>query len=201
MAVTGTGWTSIVDLTDDGQDVSDKLDSSFSNIDTDLTALDNRMTAAENNHTLILSGDSAALSQEPTAVDTAKQVEFGGSQTTTHVDISATGALTFKTTGTYIITTFFQYGREGATGTSYLMNRLLINGTQSGNSLAAKIDNANVLVPWSSTIIVDVTATDVVTIEIIRDSAGSNSGGLFNMTSTAGWTTAPCASVRVYKVN
>ena len=79
------------------------------------------------------------------------------------------------------------------------MNRYLLNGVQIGNSLAAKVDNANTLVPWSSSIQFTATAGDVVTVEIIRDSAGNDSGGLFSVTSTTGWNIAPCASVQIYK--
>jgi len=161
--------------------------------------LDTRVTTLEASHTLLLVATSVATTQEPSVTDTALQIEFGPLQTTTDIDISAAGAITFKTAGKYIISPFFQYGRAGASGTSILLNRYLRNGVQEGNSLAAKVDNAEVLVPWSSSIQFTAVINDVLTIELIRDSAGSNSGGLFALTSTAGWNTAPCASIQIYK--
>ena len=167
---------------------------------TNVTAISNRVTALEATHQLLLTATSLAASQEPTALDTPLQVEFGALQTTTDIDISAAGAVTFNTAGKYIITTFFQYGRTGASGTSELLNRYLVNGSQAGVSLAAKVDNAETLVPWSSTIQFTAAINDVLTIEIMRDSAGANFGGLFAITpSVVGWALAPCASTQIYR--
>lgn len=162
-------------------------------------ALDTRVTVIEDSHSVLLSATSVAATQQPTLVDTPLQIEFGPAQTTTEIDISAAGAITFKTAGKYIISTFFQYGRTGATGSSILFNRYLVNGVQNGNSLGSKIDDANTLVPWSSAIQFTAAANDVLTIEIVRDSAGDNSGGLFALTPTLGWNTAPCAAIQIYK--
>jgi hypothetical protein len=171
-----------------------------SSVITGLTdALDTRLDAIESSHSVLLAAVSVAASQQPSAVDTPLQVEFGPLQSTTNIDISAAGAITFKTAGKYIISTFFQYGRVGASGTSILLNRYLRNGIQEGSSLSAKVDNASVLVPWSSSIQFTAVANDVLTIEVMRDSAGDNSGGLFAVTPTAGWNTAPCAAIQIYK--
>jgi hypothetical protein len=161
--------------------------------------LDVRLDSIEGSHSVLLAAASVATSQQPTLTDTPLQVEFGPLQSTTDIDISAAGAITFKTAGKYIISTFFQYGRTGASGTSILLNRYLRNGTQEGSSLSAKVDSANVLVPWSSSIQFTASANDVLTIEVMRDSAGDNSGGLFAVTPTAGWNTAPCAAIQIYK--
>ena len=210
MALSQTGWTTIVDLVSTGQDMSDNLDVAFTNIDTAIDQVDTnkasilsnsgRLTTLENSHELLLSAASTATSQQPSAVDTTLQIEFGVLQTTTDIDISATGEMTFKTAGKYIISQFFQYGRTGASGTSVLFNRILVNGVQLGNSLGAKVDNADVLVPWSSSLQFTAALNDVVTIEIIRDSIGSNSGGLFSSSpSASGWNIAPCAAIQIYK--
>ena len=167
----------------------------------DIASISDRITNIEAGHSVLLNATSTSASQQPTALDTSLQIEFGAAQTTTDIDISNTGALTFKTAGKYIISFFFQYGRIGGVGTSNLLNRLLINGVQVGNTLGAKIDNADVLVPWSSTVQITLEANDVLTTEIVRDSSGNNSGGIFALTPiVAGWNNAPCASVQVYKV-
>ena len=166
----------------------------------ELTALDTRVTAIESSHSVLLTATSTATSQQPSTTDTALQIEFGAAQVTTDIDIDVNGAITFKTAGKYILSPFFQYGRSGSTGTSVLFNRYLVNGVQAGSSLGAKIDNANILVPWSSSIQFTANANDVLTIEIIRDSTGNDSGGLFSSTPTAaGWNIAPCASIQIYK--
>ena len=165
-----------------------------------LVTLDTRVAVLEESHTLLLNAASTATSQQPSATDTALQIEFGAAQTTDNIDIAVNGAITFKTAGKYIVSTFFQYGRSGSSGVSILYNRYLINGTQQGNSLGAKIDNADTLVPWSSSIQMTVNENDVLTIEMIRDSAGNNSGGLFAAAPTAaGWNQAPCAVIQIYK--
>jgi len=171
-------------------------------VDLTLVPLDERITSLEDSHTLLLVAKSEALSQEPTVTDTPLQIEFGLAQTTTHIDLAVDGTITFKTGGRYIISPFFQYGRTGTASASILLNRVLINGAQSGNSLSAKIDNSSILVPWSSSIVITVADNDVVTIEIMRDSTGNNSGGIFAFTPTViGWAKAPCASIQIYKVN
>ena len=165
-----------------------------------ITGIDDRLLIVEGSHERLITATSTAASQQPTVVDTPIQVEFGALQTTTDIDVSATGDITFKTAGKYIISTFFQYGRTGATGTSLLLNRYLVNGVQAGSSLAAKVDNAEVLVPWSSSIQFTAAANDVLSIQIMRDSTGDNSGGLFAVNPTvAGWADAPCASIQIYK--
>lgn len=210
MALQKTLWQQIVDLVSTGQNVSDQLDTAFTNIDTaidqidtntaELLVVDSRLTEIEASHTLLLNASSTASSQQPIALDTSLQVEFGVAQVTSDIDIDVNGAITFKTAGKYIISPFFQYGRAGASGVSILFNRILVNGTQLGNSLGAKVDNADVLVPWSSSIQFTAGLNDVVTIEIIRDSVGTNAGGLFSSSPTAaGWNLAPCAAIQIYK--
>lgn len=178
----------------------DNLDGRETATDANVSSLDVRVTALEDSHTLLLVATSTALSQEPTLVDAPIQVEFGPLQTTTDIDISAAGAITFKTAGKYIISPFFQYGRLGSSGVSILLSRYLVNGVQSGETLGATIDNGSTLVPWSSSIQFTAATNDVLTIEVMRDSNGVNAGGLFAIDPVdAGWTLSPCASIQIYK--
>jgi hypothetical protein len=181
-----------------GANTADKL-LKRSEIEAITNPIDTRVSALEASHSILLAASSVATSQQPVTTDTPLQVEFGPLQTTTDIDISAAGAITFKTAGKYIISPFFQYGRTGATGASILVNRYLRNGVQEGASLSAKLDSADTLVPWSSSIQFTAVANDVLTIEILRDSAGNDSGGLFALTPTIGWNTAPCAAIQIYK--
>ena len=183
------------------------LVSTISNLATDIatnidsiSTLDDRVLLLEASHTLLIIATSTAVAQEPIATDTPLQIEFGGIQTTTNINIASDGAITFNVAGKYIVSPFFQYGRAGSVGTSILLNRYLVNGTQVGNSLVAKIDSADILVPWSSSIQFTAEVGDTLTIEVMRDSTGNDSGGLFAVDPTLiGWNNAPCASIQIYK--
>lgn len=151
-------------------------------------------------YTAILSGASVAASQQPVAVGTPLKVEFGPAQTLTDVSLSAVGNLTFNTAGQYLITLYFRYGRTSGTGDAYLFNRLLINGSQVLNSNAIRLGDQTAVIPFSAQVAFTVTAGQVFTTEILRDAAGVNNGGLFQLTpSLAGWAAAPSASITVSK--
>lgn len=151
-------------------------------------------------YTSQLSGASVAASQQPAVVGTPLKIEFGPAQTTANVLLSATGDVTFVTAGQYLITLFLRFGRTSATGDAILFNRLLINGTQILNSNALKINDQGLIVPFSANILLTVSAGQVFTTEIMRDAAGVNNGGLFQLTPTlAGWAACPSATIIVSK--
>jgi len=151
-------------------------------------------------YTTILTGTSVAASQQPSATGTPLKVEFGPAQTTANVTLSATGDLTFVTAGQYLITLDFGLGRTAGAGDAYLFNRFLIGGTQFGSSTAFRMPDQTVVTPYSVSFGVTVTAGQVFTTEILRDAAGINSGGLFQLTPTlAGWAASPSASISVSK--
>lgn len=180
-----------------GSQVLGQINSNTDNIEDH----ENRVAEIEASHTILLNCTSLALAQEPATTDTPLQVEYGAAQSTADVSMAADGALTFNTSGSYQININSHYGRTGGTGTSVLAFRLLMDGVQFGSSLAAKVDNANTLVPWSSTFIVEATAGQVLTTELIRDSTGNDSGGLFVMQPTLpAWADAACTAMQIYKV-
>lgn len=160
-----------------------------------------RVSAIEANHSLLLNCESTAAAQEPTSTDTPIQVEYGASQAVAKVSMASNGALTFVEAGKYQININAHYGRSGASGTSYLLFRLLMDGIAFGGTLAAKIDSANTLVPWSNTFIIQAQAGQVLTTELMRDSAGNNSGGLYKVAPTlAGWNDASNITLQIYEV-
>ena len=168
-----------------------------------LIPIDVRLTELEEGHTVVLSAVSTLADQQPVALDTALQVTYGPAQEVVGapVHVSAAGALTFNTADKYVINFRAHYGRTGASGTSILMFRFLKNGIAQGNPFAAKLADADTLVPWdSSSFTFDAEVGDVLTAEILRDGAGSNFGGLFAVPSNTTWGTAPCAAVSLYKV-
>lgn len=205
-----SNWTSIQDLNDDGQAVSDALDTGFAALDANadeldalvigVETIDDRVTTLEASHSLLLNSSSTASSQQPVGVNVPLQIEFGATVDTPDINLSVLGRLTFKTAGKYIIAPFFQYGRTGATSKSVLVSRWLLNGTQLGQSSAAILDSADTLVPWSSSVQFTANVGDTLDIEVMQDSSGTPSGGLFEVSPVAsGWNSAPCASIQVYK--
>jgi hypothetical protein len=150
----------------------------------------------------IMVATSVASSQEPSALDTPLQVEIGPAQNTgaDPVMIDVNGLITFNEAGTYRLDVTAHFGRTGGAGVSYLMTRELINGVQQGNSLASRLDDSDVLLPFSFETWLTVPASTTAAFEVIRDSAGNNSGGLFRQESSNGWVAAPSFSVTISKL-
>ena len=138
--------------------------------------------------------------QLPTTLDVPIQVSFGGLQTTTDFDLSAAGDLTCNTTGTYFFTWNFRFARTSGTGTAFIVLRFTLNGSQIGNSLAAGIAGATDTFPFSLSTTLPLTAADVLKIEIVRDGAGNNDGGLKTFSPSLGtWLGAASAGMRIDK--
>lgn len=153
--------------------------------------------------TTLISGFSTASSQQPSGTDSPLQIEFGAAQGTVSdpVMLSALGAITFNQAGQYIINYVSHYGRTGVVGTSILFTRSLINGVVVGNSRSATITDATQILPFALRVKIDVDVGDVLTLELIRDSAGDNSGGFFQSDPTAsGWPNSPSASIEIARL-
>ncbi|HDO5626985.1 TPA: hypothetical protein P2950_003592 [Salmonella enterica subsp. enterica serovar Typhimurium] len=134
--------------------------------------------------------------QAPTSVDTALQLTFGGAQGTASnpVMINAVGLVTFNTAGNYAVRIKLQAGRTGASGTSILLSRILVNGAQYGSPAATKLVSADVTIPIESRVVINAIAGQTMAVQIMRDSAGTNFGGVYPQTATvAAWGVAPSA--------
>lgn len=149
---------------------------------------------------LVLSGFSTAATQNPSAVDTPIQIEFGAGSVTTNCTLASNGTLTFNVPGDYIITLFLRFGRTAGAGTSITLNRFLINGVQGLNSNAVKLPDQDSVIPFSTSLNLTATAGMTFQLQIMRDSAGNNNGGLTRILPTlAGWNLCPSATVVVSK--
>lgn len=134
--------------------------------------------------------------QAPTAVDTPIQLVFGAAQKSASdpVMINAAGLVTFNTAGNYAVRVKLQCGRTGATGTSILLSRLLLSGTQIGSTACVKLTQTDATTPTESRVIMNVTAGQTLAVQIMRDSAGSNFGGVYQQAATVtAWGKAPSA--------
>ncbi|MFT0831649.1 hypothetical protein [Salmonella enterica] len=134
--------------------------------------------------------------QAPSTTGTALTVAFGGAQKTSAdpVMINASGVVTFNTAGNYAIRVKLQAGRTGASGTSILLSRVLLGGAQFGLPAATKLVSAESTIPIESRVVVNAAAGQTFTVEIMRDAAGSNFGGLYPQVATvSSWGVAPSA--------
>ena len=148
----------------------------------------------------IIRGFSTATAQQPSALGTAIQVEFGAEQSTPELSLSAEGTITCNVSGTYAFRFKLQFGRAGAGGISYLMTRILKNGAQFGVTQSTRLSSSDSIIPTDSRVLIDLIAGDTVSVQFIRDSLGVNSGGLFQQVSSHGWGAAPSALMVASKV-
>lgn len=168
---------------------------------TDIADTETRVTLLEGYNALVLNAESRVASQQPSGTDTALQITYGDTQSNSVVSLSSAGAVTFNEAGKYSIHVNAHYGREGASGVSILFFRFLLNGNPLGYPLVGKIDQADTLIPWAGTLNLELEEDDVLTTELLRDSDGNNSGGLFSTTSSvAGWGQSSCIAMNIYKV-
>ena len=139
---------------------------------------------------------ASTATQAPSAVDTPLQLTFGAAQGSTSdpVMMSAAGLVTFNQAGAYALRLKLQCGRTGSTGTSILLSRLLLDGTQLGSAAAVKMTQTDATTPTESRVALNVTAGQTFAAQIMRDSAGSNFGGVYPHTAAVtAWGTAPSA--------
>lgn len=157
---------------------------------------DSMLFAAKGIREVELLRAASTATQAPTAVDTPLQLTFGAGQLSAAdpVMLNSAGLVTFNTAGAYAIRIKLQNGRTGATGTSILLSRLLINGAQVGSTAAVKMTQTDATTPTESRVVIQATAGQTFTVQIMRDSAGSNFGGVYPQVATvAAWGTAPSA--------
>ena len=148
----------------------------------------------------IIRGFSTAAVQQPSALGTPIQVEFGAAQTATELSLSGIGTITCNVSGTYAFRFKLQFGRTGADGISYLMTRILKNGSQFGVTQSTRLSSSDSIIPTDSRVLIDLISGDTVSMQFIRDSLGSNSGGLFQQVSSHSWGAAPSALLVASKV-
>ena len=144
----------------------------------------------------IIASSSTAAAQTPTALDTPLQVEFGSGVVTADATLAADGTLTFNTSGDYYLTIFLRFGRTAGPGTSIVFNRFLVNGVQGLNSNAIKLPDQDSVIPFSAALIVNADPGTTFQMQIMRDSAGINNGGLYRILPTVlSWNLVPSATI------
>lgn len=148
----------------------------------------------------ILYSASNAASQQPTSLNIPVQIEFGAATSGGGVSLASNGTITFTEAGQYIVNINLRIGRTGGAGTARIFNRVLINGVPQLRPAGVLISSSDIVVPFSQSIPVSVQANDQLTFQVMRDGAGVNEGGLFQLASSAaGWDNSPSASVSIHK--
>ena len=146
----------------------------------------------------------STVTQAPSALNTAQQVTFGAAQGSSGdaVMISSGGLITFNQTGLYLINGYGSVERQGSSGgTAIFLFRFLVNGVQAGTVKAFHLDTPNLSSPYEITFPINITtAGTTASFEIMRDSSGTNAGGLYPHTNLGGWSNTPSAEVNIWQL-
>jgi hypothetical protein len=76
----------------------------------------------------------------------------------------------------------------------------LLNGVQISPTKGVDLSGTGLMFPYELTIPINVSAGDVLTWEIMRDSSGVNGGGLYVHNNGGAWSDVPSADVFIYKI-
>ena len=168
------------------------------------TWIDNAVSSA-----IVLRAEDTT-SQLPSAVNTPLQVKFGNAQSNSFFSLAADGALTVLHTGNYLFESVLRASRQTNAGNVYLAIRYLINGVQASSTQVVTMSDATFTIPVAYTLMLTLTAGDVITAEIATDGTGINSGGLipFTVSTTlqgagaGSWApVSPSATLTVYELS
>lgn len=164
---------------------------------------DSMLFAAKGVREVELLRATSTTTQQPSTTNTPIVLSFGVAQkaVTDPVMINSSGLVTFNQAGSYAIRVSLRFGRTGGVGTSIMAARIRINGAQAGFVDAIKLESAEVYIPYESRSPGVMNAGDTLDVQIIRDSAGHNSGGVFTQAVTAaGWGPSPSCAIVVSRL-
>lgn len=139
--------------------------------------------------------------QEPPSVDNPIRIKFGTAQDLTDVAVDATGEVTIKTAGTYLITLTGTFGRTSQAGEALVAARVLLNDTPALDPIAIRLDDGDFTIPFSFAFTRSLPSSTRISLQVVRDGSGIDDGGLVAESLTSsGWGTAPSAAISIYKL-
>lgn len=138
--------------------------------------------------------------QNPVGLDTPVTIEIGGTIGNVNDPVSmVNNVIQTNQEGIYGYRFLFPISRPSAAGIAYIFIRALVNGVQFGNPIAVALDDNNMSIPLEFTFTTFMPVGTLLVMEIYRDSAGNDSGGLLSISSSITWGQSASASVRVTK--
>lgn len=144
---------------------------------------------------------SSLITQNPTGLDTPKQITFGDPISNTDIDIDVDGNITVLNQGVYFLTFNFNFGRANNTGTCQLAARLLLNDAPFGFTQGVKLTANSNIRPTQFNLFVKLNEGDVIKAQFGRDGSGADDGGLYTLNPTGlSWALTPSAWVRISKL-
>ena len=145
---------------------------------------------------------SSFVDQIPTSLGVALQLTLGGAQATPEFSVDVLGNITCLIADQYNVRVRLVTGRRGGgAATAQIYARGLINGTPVGYSSHSIIDNADIEIPLTYSDVRNFEVGDVLTFQIIRDTDGNNSGGLYaGVPDVVGWASSPSALITIDRI-
>lgn len=145
--------------------------------------------------------NSNTASINPSATDTPLLLSFTSTVSNTDVDMDDSGLITINTDGVYDVAFNMNFGRANNTGTAIILVRLLINDVQYGYTQAISLNTNQNSRPLHINLNLHLEEGDELKVQIMRDSAGANDGGLVATAVTAAtWGDAPSWFVRIARI-
>jgi len=142
--------------------------------------------------------------QEPSGLDTVKQISFGSAVGTISdpVMTSNAGDITFNEVGTYFVNATGSVSRTGSSGgVAVFLFRGLLDGVQFGSVGAVLLDTPGLTSPEILTFPLVITSPGtVLTFEILRDSSGVDAGGVYPISTLSSWDDAPSTTLSIWKI-
>tara|TARA_R110002126_G_scaffold27349_4_gene91922 strand:+ start:3364 stop:4125 length:762 start_codon:yes stop_codon:yes gene_type:complete len=161
------------------------------------------LTASTIQFTQVLNGFST-VAQDPSALNTPLIVSFGAAQggPLTDIELLTGGKIIFNTSGQYFINAYGNVERQGSSGgVAVVLFRAVLNGTQISTTKGFRMDTPNLPDPYEVSIPFYANAGDIFWFEIMRDSSGVNSGGVYPHVNLGGWSNVPSTQVQIWKLN
>jgi len=137
------------------------------------------------------------VDQNPSGLGIATQITFGAADATAQFSIDAAGNMECLEEDEYECAVTFVVGREGSGGIAQIYLRALINGSQVGSSRHAILDTDDFEIPLEYNVQFNLQVGDILTFEMIRDTDGSNSGGLRAGIPDVPWNPSPSAFIQI----
>jgi len=154
---------------------------------------------------LIMTGTTTA-GQNPSALDTALQLRFGGAQVTTDVSIDAAGLITFLEAGNYRLSFSCCFSRNALSGYSNTQFGIFYDSSGGAPTVSASpvksFSDGERQRPkmYHEDLIIEVVANSTLVVKMLNDSSltADNSTALTSYAGTLG--TTPSANVLIYKL-